>query len=475
MSSSIEELLEEVETLQREGRYQELIHIFTKALEIRPDSASMYVNRGNSWTDIKKYDKAIDDFNKAIAINPDKASAWYGLGDVWYCKKDYDNAIENYDKAITLQPDADELYYKRGVAWEEKGEYEKALEDYDRSIALRPDIASSYTNRGNVLRKMGNYGKAMQNLYRSIEIRADNRRAYFGLGRLYETLNEWELASVHYKRAYYLKYEGGYLIHVFQNKIPAPYIVKHIVSGGPENKNAEANFSTLEWLIATCKSWDTCMMYLREKEFPVTNPDLYHSLEAIVHYYMGNSIAAYRIFDTQFDSDEYPFPLTMRDQYYLALSAADFKEPDNGLSYAIGQARKEDGSDPLSTYYAGQLYLLVEDPEAALRCFDACGDFLPACYGKVAAYKLLDDHAGSLRTAEEIAAAEAAPGAEISLLDGITPLTVHAAMSAVEIFSGIMRRIPYYELSDEIAAARTLLNREPRHPHLPFSALLTLA
>lgn len=475
MISSIDELLEGVETLRQEGRYQELIQLFTQAIEMRPDSASLYVNRGASWASEKKYDKAIEDFNRALVINPDKVSALHGLGDARTSKKEYDLALQNLDKAIALRPDSYQLYFSRGNTWTAKKEYDKAVEDYDRVIAMQPDFASAYTNRGDALRHLDEYDDALLDYRRSIEIAPVNRRAYFGLGRAFEALQEPALASMHYKRAFHLKYDGAVLVNVFHERLPAPYIVKSILAGSQDNKSVEANFSTMEWLIAACKGWDTFLDQLRRRDFPSTDPALYHSLEAIVNYYMGNSIAAYQIFDTQFDTDEHPYPLTLRDQYYLVLSAVDFKEPDNGLAYAIEQAKKEDGSDPVSTYYAGQLHLLLDDTAAAMQCFDACDDYLPALYGKMAVYRLAGNETALLRTAEAIAAAEAAPGCDTGFLDGIGPLVLDGGSSPEALVKDILQLLPYYELQEEIAITRELLNRQPTRRHPAFNALLTIA
>jgi len=193
---------------------------------------------------------------------------------------------------------------------------------------------------------------------------------------------------------------------------------------------------------------------------------------------MGDPITAYRIFDTQFDSDEHPYPLSLRDQYYLALAAVDFKEPDNGLAFAIEQARQrggEQGEDRpsadrlMDNYYAGQLFLLHNDLPEALQSFDACGMFLPALYGKMMVYEWLGDEEKLLQVVQEIAAAEDDP-----FLDGIEPLVIPEDMSFEETVDKIFSMLPYYELREEIEKARSLLGRAPARTHLEFHGLLRL-
>ncbi|HVU83302.1 MAG TPA: tetratricopeptide repeat protein, partial [Puia sp.] len=391
----VDQLLEEVQLLHQQGRYQKMIALLNDAILEDDTYAELYFHRGVAWLSSKTYDTAIEDFTKAIGLRPDYFRAWLNkgiswslkrqpdkaipdltrameirpgnfspyqyLGTIWNEKKDYDTAIGYFDKAIELKPDNAELYLHRGTAWHGKKEYENAIGDYSKAIALRPDYSSAYTSLGNSLFRKGEYEKALQYFTRSIGIRSDNKRAYYGLGGVYETLKEFGLASLHYKRAYYLGLDGALLVEVFRDRFPSPFIVKDLLPDKNGGNTPEANFSTIEWLMNSCGNWTGFLDHLRGRDYPVTGPEKYYSLEAMVNYYMGNSPAAYRIFDTQFESDTHPYPLTLRDQYYLALSAMDFKEPDDGLSYAIEQAGKSDDREAVDNYYAGQLYLLYND------------------------------------------------------------------------------------------------------------------
>jgi len=472
---STDELLEEFNLLYTGGRYQEMIERlndiipqnstfpelyffrgiawlslksndaavddFTKAIDLRPDYFRAYHNRGIAWSSKQKYDKAVSDLVRATELRPNHLSSYRHLGDALMKKKDYDEAVGIFDKAIELQPDAYDLYHNRGSAWRKKGEYQKAIEDYHRAIALKP---------GHV-------------------------RSYFALGLIFEALNEQDLASVHFKRAHYLGFDKTQMVRVFKENCPAPYIVKNILFGDEDVKGLEADFSTIEWLTAICKGWDTLLDRLRSEQYPVTRPAEYFSLEAMVNYYMGDSIAAYRIFDTKFDSDEYPDPLTLRDQYYLALAAIDFREPDDGLAYAIEQAKKVDGSDPVDSYYAGQLFLLQNELDDAMRSFEQAGDFLPALYGKIAVCRRRGDTDALLPTAERIAETEAAPGNKMGFLDGIRPLAIHGDLSFEATCNDILQRVYYYELREEIEQARTVLDRAALYPHLEFHQLPDIA
>ncbi len=60
-----------------------------------------YLARGNSHID---RDKAIADYNKTIELKPDYAFAYNNRGNVYDDKGEYDKAIGDYNKTIELKP-----------------------------------------------------------------------------------------------------------------------------------------------------------------------------------------------------------------------------------------------------------------------------------------------------------------------------------------------------------------------------------
>ena len=90
-----------------EGRYDEAIPYFTKAIEINPGSAKAYFERGNAYYNKAKYDLAITDFDKAIEIYPKYADAYVNRALAYYYKRDYDMAWENVHKAKELKAKID--------------------------------------------------------------------------------------------------------------------------------------------------------------------------------------------------------------------------------------------------------------------------------------------------------------------------------------------------------------------------------
>ena len=48
---------------------------YDKAIELDPNDAAAYYNRGHSYSDLGQYQRAIEDFDKAIELDPNDAEA----------------------------------------------------------------------------------------------------------------------------------------------------------------------------------------------------------------------------------------------------------------------------------------------------------------------------------------------------------------------------------------------------------------
>ena len=94
---------------------------------------------------------------KAIEINPDDALAFYNRGVAYYRLGDQQRAIADYTQVIDLNPLLEIAYYRRGYSSYLAKDYSSAIVDYNRSIKLKPDFAIAYASRGYAYRDL--YGE----------------------------------------------------------------------------------------------------------------------------------------------------------------------------------------------------------------------------------------------------------------------------------------------------------------------------
>jgi 2-polyprenyl-3-methyl-5-hydroxy-6-metoxy-1,4-benzoquinol methylase/TolA-binding protein len=140
--------------LKEQGKLEETIEAYNKALAIKPDYADAYYNMGNTLKEQGKMEEAIEAYNKAISLKPDYADAYSNMGNVLKGQGKLKEAIEAYNKALAIKPDNAEAYNNMGNALKDQGKLEEAIEDYKKALAIKPDYADAFYNMGNALQRV---------------------------------------------------------------------------------------------------------------------------------------------------------------------------------------------------------------------------------------------------------------------------------------------------------------------------------
>ena len=116
-----------------------------KAIEINPQLAWAYSNRGITYENLNQHEKEIEDFTKAIEINPQDADAYVNRGIAYGSLNQSGHAIQDYTKAIEINPQYANAYANRGDAYQMLNQKEKAIESYQLFLNMR--ILERWKNR----------------------------------------------------------------------------------------------------------------------------------------------------------------------------------------------------------------------------------------------------------------------------------------------------------------------------------------
>ena len=191
---------------------------YNEAIELKPDFAEAYNNRGGAYRNKGESDLAIKDYNEAVRLRPDYAEAYNNRGGAYRSKGEFDLAMENYNKAIELKPDYAEACYNRGNVYSEKGEFDLAIKDYNKAIELKPDFAEAYNNRGNAYSEKGEFDIAIKDYNEAIELKPDFAEAYNNRGNAYYRKGNIGVALKDFEKCAILFLTKGFLpdtIHHF--------------------------------------------------------------------------------------------------------------------------------------------------------------------------------------------------------------------------------------------------------------------
>lgn len=84
------------------------------------------------------FNSAINWYNKAIELCPNYAVFYYNRGIANYYKKNYYEALNDFNNAIVLNPKYDKAYNNRGVIKDFILERVEAHKDFTKAITLNP-------------------------------------------------------------------------------------------------------------------------------------------------------------------------------------------------------------------------------------------------------------------------------------------------------------------------------------------------
>jgi len=92
-------------TLNEQGKLEEAIEAYNKALSLKPDYVEAYINIGVTFYEQGKLEEALEAYKKALAIKPDYAAGYNNMGNALKDQGKLEEAIIAYNKVLSIKPD----------------------------------------------------------------------------------------------------------------------------------------------------------------------------------------------------------------------------------------------------------------------------------------------------------------------------------------------------------------------------------
>ena len=210
-----------------------------KAIELDPNYAEAFINRG--LIRLSKEDKveALEDLEAAHNLKPHIKQIWdliislkMGFGQFsetitlleLMTKTDPKNAknffnkavchqhlaefkmaIEFYNKALSIEPDNAEVYVNMGSVLKDQGKLEEAIAACKKALSIKPDYAEVYNNMGSVLVQQGKLEEALQSYNKALTIKPDHFSTHNNKGIVLGKQGKMKGAVEAYKKALGIK------------------------------------------------------------------------------------------------------------------------------------------------------------------------------------------------------------------------------------------------------------------------------
>jgi tetratricopeptide (TPR) repeat protein len=146
----------------RQGKSEEALADYRKALELDPHCASAHLNLAAAFAQDGALDDAESHYRQSLLGKP-TAEAHNGLGFVLAREGKGDEAVAEYRKAIDADPHFAPAYNNLADELARQGKLEEAEQEYRLSLAQRPSPAV-YSALAGVLRKLGRTEEATDQL-----------------------------------------------------------------------------------------------------------------------------------------------------------------------------------------------------------------------------------------------------------------------------------------------------------------------
>lgn len=129
--------------------------------------AEEHLTRGERLAGAHDYEGAIAAYGQALELRPEYAEAFNDRGHAYYWKGQAAPAIADFTRAIELRPAYPNAWNNRGAAYMASGDSALAIPDFSQALRLRPDFRNAYVNRANALLRLGHVRESLADFHRA--------------------------------------------------------------------------------------------------------------------------------------------------------------------------------------------------------------------------------------------------------------------------------------------------------------------
>ena len=164
-------------TLNQQGRHEDALKAFDKAIELKPDVAGLWRSRGDALADLQRQADALLSYQRALDFDPNHWDAAYKSGFLLHEMGRMEEAISYLNRCEVLRPNHGLTLQMRAICLHYLKRFDEALVDARRAQALDPTNAALCNIVGKILQSIGREEEALEWFDLSLEISPDFRHA----------------------------------------------------------------------------------------------------------------------------------------------------------------------------------------------------------------------------------------------------------------------------------------------------------
>ena len=172
---------------------------------IDPALAQKHYRRGNTYSNLERFEEAIDEYKLSIAADPTMADSIRNLANVYYYLERYEEAIPQLHRFIRLQTGKSAALLASlntlGELYRDSGRYDEAIEIDLRALEEDPKNESQVHLLGNTYNNIGRAGDAIRIYEKAIEVNPGTAFNHRILGKFYAEDSRLQDALLQYESA----------------------------------------------------------------------------------------------------------------------------------------------------------------------------------------------------------------------------------------------------------------------------------
>jgi len=159
-----------ISTWQHARIFRDAETLWQDTLAKNPGCWPAHCNFGVVLAEQGRLDEAIEQYERALQLQPDFVEAHHNLGNELAAQGKLMEAIPHFERALQLQPDYPEAHNNLGVQLAKQGNLNEAIPHWERALQLKPVYAEARYNLGLTLARQGKIAEAIHQFQQALEL-----------------------------------------------------------------------------------------------------------------------------------------------------------------------------------------------------------------------------------------------------------------------------------------------------------------